>query len=121
MERYAFYSKQLMETTPAPRLFNTGEICWKVIRASIVEYASRDIFYGRLFGVQVYTTCSSNKECTYLCFVWSQFSPSVKPVLKMFGIGMASYEQWYHASKDEPVRQLLTSLWKGSKYLKVDC
>lgn len=32
---------------------------------------------------------------------------------------MASYEQWHHASKDEPVKQILTSLWKGSRYLKV--
>jgi hypothetical protein len=37
----------------------------------------------------------------------------------MMGIGMASYEQWHHANKDEPVKQLLTSLWKGSRYWKV--
>ena len=48
-----------------------------------------------------------------------QFSPNVKPVLKMMGIGMASYEQWHCADKDEPVKQLLASLWKGSQYLKV--
>ena len=37
----------------------------------------------------------------------------------MLAIGMASYEQWYHGDRDEPVKQLLTSLWKGSRYLKV--
>ena len=42
-----------MEATPAPRLFNSGEMCWKMIRVSIMEYLSRDIFYGPLFGVQV--------------------------------------------------------------------
>lgn len=43
----------------------------------------------------------------------------MKPVLKMLGIGMASYEEWHRADKDEPVRQILASLWKGSRYLKV--
>lgn len=35
---------------------------------------------------------------------------------------MASYEQWYHGEKDEAgkqVKQFLTSLWRGSHYLKV--
>ena len=109
-----------MEATPAPRLFNNGEICWKVIRASIVEYVSRDIFYGKLFGIQV-LSCSVYWclcDCFFLCL---QYSPNVKSVLKMMAVGMASYEQWYHATKDEPVKQLLTSLWKGSRYLKVGC
>ncbi len=38
----------------------------------------------------------------------------------MLAVGMASYEQWYHGDRDEPVKQLLTSLWKGSRYLKVN-
>jgi len=43
----------------------------------------------------------------------------MKPVLKMLAIGMASYESWYEAHKDDPIRQLLQSLWKGSKYWQV--
>ena len=31
---------------------------------------------------------------------------------------MASYERWYKAEKDNPVRQLMHSLWKGNKYLQ---
>ncbi len=37
----------------------------------------------------------------------------------MLAIGLASYEEWYQADKDEPVKQLLASLWKGSRYLQV--
>jgi hypothetical protein len=56
-----------MEVTPAPRLFNSGEICWKIIRASIMEYLSRDIFYGRLFGMQVFLICACLCMCLYAC------------------------------------------------------
>lgn len=107
-----------MEITPAPRLFNGGEICWKIIRASIVEYVSRDIFYGKLFGIQVLLRTHVVSIADFVCL---QYSPNVKSVLKMMAVGMASYEQWYYATKDEPVKQLLSSLWKGSRYLKVGC
>ncbi len=33
---------------------------------------------------------------------------------------MASYEEWYRSDKDEPVKQLIASLWKGSRYLQVN-
>lgn len=60
-----------MEATPAPRLFNSGEMCWKMIRVSIVEYLSRDTFYGAMFGVQVIRilllySSSINDEIIYL-------------------------------------------------------
>ena len=60
-----------MEVTPAPRLFNSGEICWKIIRASIMEYCSRDVFYGRLFGMQVVLVyvCVCVCMCVCVCVV----------------------------------------------------
>ena len=36
----------------------------------------------------------------------------------MLAVAMASYERWYKAEKDNPLRQLLHSLWKGNKYLQ---
>ena len=49
-----------MEATPAPRLFNSGEMSWKLVRATVVEYISRDIFYGHHFGIQVHYDNSSH-------------------------------------------------------------
>ena len=38
----------------------------------------------------------------------------------MMGIGMASYEKWYNAEKDDSViKQVLQSLWKGREYFQV--
>jgi hypothetical protein len=38
----------------------------------------------------------------------------------MIGVGMASYEKWYSAEKDDSVlKQVLQSLWKGREYLQV--
>ena len=38
----------------------------------------------------------------------------------MIGIGMASYERWYNAEKDDSmIKQVLQSLWKGKEYLQV--
>lgn len=40
----------------------------------------------------------------------------------MMGVCMASYEQWYRSDRDEAgkqVKQFLTTLWRGSYYLKV--
>ena len=38
----------------------------------------------------------------------------------MIGIGMASYEKWYNAEKDDSmIKQVLQSLWKGKEYLQV--
>ena len=49
-----------------------------------------------------------------------QYSPTLKPLLKMIGIGMASYEKWYNSEKDDSViKQVLQSLWKGREYLQV--
>lgn len=36
----------------------------------------------------------------------------------MLAVAMASYERWYKADKDNPLRQLMHSLWKGNKYLQ---
>lgn len=36
----------------------------------------------------------------------------------MLAVAMASYERWYRAEKDNPLRQLMQSLWKGNKYLQ---
>lgn len=42
-----------MDATPSPDLFNNGDMSLIIIKASITEYLSRDIFYGRLLGLQV--------------------------------------------------------------------
>ena len=47
-----------------------------------------------------------------------QYPSSTRPIIKMLAIAMASYERWYEADKDNPLRQLLQSLWKGNKYLQ---
>ena len=39
--------------------------------------------------------------------------------MRILLIGMASYECWYMANKDDPIRQFLQSIWKGSKYWQV--
>ena len=39
--------------------------------------------------------------------------------MRILLIGMASYECWYVANKDDPIRQFLQSIWKGSKYWQV--
>ena len=48
----------------------------------------------------------------------AQYPSSTRPVIKMLAVAMASYERWYKAEKDNPVRQLMHSLWKGNKYLQ---
>lgn len=42
-----------MEAYPPPHLFGSGDVCQQIIRASIRDYFSRDLFYGRLMGLQV--------------------------------------------------------------------
>ena len=59
--------------------------------------------------------CVYTHSCT--C-IYNQYPSSTRPIIKMLAIAMASYEQWYKASKDNPLRQLLHSLWKGNKYLQ---
>lgn len=51
-------------------------------------------------------------------YALTQYPSSTRPIIKLLAIAMASYERWYKAEKDNPLRQLLHSLWKGNKYLQ---
>ena len=53
-----------------------------------------------------------------LTYSLTQYPSSTRPVIKMLAVAMASYERWYKADKDNPLRQLMHSLWKGNKYLQ---
>ena len=54
----------------------------------------------------------------YCMYALTQYPSSTRPIIKLLAIAMASYERWYKAEKDNPLRQLLHSLWKGNKYLQ---
>lgn len=47
-----------------------------------------------------------------------QYGTGLKTVIQMVTIAMASYDRWYSANKEDPIRQILQSLWKGSKYIQ---
>ena len=41
-----------------------------------------------------------------------QYSQGLKPILQLLSVAMASYEDWYRGTKEDPVKQLLNSLLK---------
>jgi hormone-sensitive lipase len=98
MDKILYYAVMLMEASPPNELFNDGEVSETLRMVVCTEYISRDVFYGRCLGFQ--------------------YPSSIRPIIKMLAIAMASYERWYKADKDNPLRQLLHSLWKGNKYLQ---
>ncbi|CAI8049801.1 Hormone-sensitive lipase [Geodia barretti] len=88
----------LMDASAQGQLFGEGEVSERLRGIVCSEYIARDVFYGRCLGFQ--------------------YPSSTRPVIKMLAVAMASYERWYKADKDNPLRQLMHSLWKGNKYLQ---
>lgn len=66
----------------------------------------------------LYELKCESKSCVYCMYALTQYPSSTRPIIKLLAIAMASYERWYRAEKDNPLRQLLHSLWKGNKYLQ---
>ena len=68
----------------------------------------------------LYCLIAQESVDTPLMLSLSQYAPTMKPLLYMVNVAMASYEQWYNADRgDSIVRQLVTSIFKGGKYVQV--
>ncbi len=121
----------LMQVTPAPQLFNNSPMKDQMLQALSHEYLCRDVFYGKLHGFQVYIVAI--QVIVYILYIFygtckysanillhTQYAPTMKPLLYMINVAMASYEQWYNADRgDSMIRQLVSSLFSGGRYIQV--
>ncbi len=59
--------------------------------------------------------------CKYSAYILhTQYAPTMKPLMYMVNVAMASYEQWYNADRgDSMIRQLVTSIFSGGRYIQV--
>jgi hormone-sensitive lipase len=88
----------LMTISDPPVLYNTREMKNCICLLLCSESINRDVYYGRCLGFQ--------------------YSQGLKPILQFLAIAMASYEEWYKGSKEDPVKQLFSSLLNGGKYIQ---
>uniref|UniRef100_A0A1X7TZZ6 Hormone-sensitive lipase n=1 Tax=Amphimedon queenslandica TaxID=400682 RepID=A0A1X7TZZ6_AMPQE len=98
MERICYHANALMTVNDSPNLHNSGDMRRSLLSLLYTETVCRDAFYGRCLGFQ--------------------YSQGLKPILQFLAIAMASYEDWYKGTKDDPIKQLLNSLLKGGKYIQ---
>ena len=104
----------LMKSSEPSSLVNDGVMAESLKRLVFTEDVARDAMYGRCLGFQV---CNRVGNLQWL-LSFLQYTTNLKPILQTLAIVMASYEQWYKADKGDPIKQLMKSVWKGSRYVQ---